>query len=67
MVEDIQEAGYWVAKIQSEVVLHGFISGYGYQENIEKLIRHFRSKKSTYQNWIFPINTAPKGTQPGKR
>jgi hypothetical protein len=58
MVADIQEVGYWVAKIQSEVVLHGFIIAYGYQENIEKLIRYFRQKNSPYKNWIFPINSA---------
>ena len=57
-VADIQEAGYWVAKIQSEVVLHGFIIAYGYQQNIEKLIRYYRRKKSPYKNWFFPINLA---------
>ena len=61
MVEDIQEAGYWVAKIQSEVVLHGFITAYGYQENIEKLIRYFRTRKSPYRFWVFPINREPRG------
>ncbi len=58
-VADIQDVGYWVAKIQSEVVLHPFIVGYGYKENIEKLIRHFRRKKSSYQNWVFPTNFPP--------
>ena len=56
LVADIQDVGYWVAKIQSEVVLHGFIVGYGYQENIEKLIRYYRRKKSPYKDWVFPIN-----------
>lgn len=56
MVEDIHEVGYWVAKIQSEVVLHGFIIGYGYQESIEKLIRYFRRRKSPYRNWFIPTN-----------
>jgi hypothetical protein len=55
-VADIQDVGYWVAKIQSEVVLHPFIVAYGYQENIEKLIRFYRRKKSPYRNWVFPIN-----------
>ena len=54
MVADIQEAGYWVTKIESEVVLHGFIIAFGYQENIEKLIRYYRRKKSPYKNWFFP-------------
>jgi hypothetical protein len=56
LVEDIQDVGYWVAKVQSEVVLHGFIISYGYQENIEKLIRFYRRKPSPYQNWVFPLN-----------
>jgi hypothetical protein len=55
-VADIQDVGYWVAKIQSEVVLHGFIVGYGYQSNINKLIRYYRHKKSPYRKWVFPIN-----------
>lgn len=56
LVADIQDVGYWVAKIQSEVVLHGYIVAFGYQENIEKLIRFYRSKKSPYQSWVFPTN-----------
>lgn len=56
LVADIQDVGYWVAKVQSEVVLHGFIVAFGYQENIEKLIRFYRGKKSPYQKWVFPIN-----------
>ena len=58
LVADIQDVGYWVAKIQSEVVLHGYIVAFGYQENIEKLIRFYRRKKSPYQNWVFPTNMA---------
>jgi hypothetical protein len=54
--KDIEDVGYWVAKIQSEVVMHGFIIAYGYQQNIEKLIRIFREKDTTYKNWVFPIN-----------
>src|SRR5436189_6463196 len=56
LVADIQDVGYWVAKIQSEVVLYPFIVAYGYQENIEKLIRFYRRKRSPYRNWVFPIN-----------
>ena len=56
LVADIQDVGYWVAKIQSEVVVHPFIVAYGYQENIEKLIRWFRQKQSPYRNWVFPIS-----------
>lgn len=56
LVDDLQDVGYWVAKIQSEFVLHQFIVAYGYQENIEKLIRFYRGRKSPYKNWMFPIN-----------
>src|SRR6266478_8766921 len=38
LVADMQDVGYWVAKIQSEVVLHGFIASYGYADNVNKLI-----------------------------
>src|SRR5580658_6076966 len=53
LVADMQDVGYWVAKIQSEVVLHPFIVAYGYQENIEKLISLYRTKRSPYKNWVF--------------
>jgi hypothetical protein len=56
MVADIQDVGYWVAKIQSEIVIHPFIVAYGYKENIEKLIRLYRSADSPYKNWVFPTN-----------
>ena len=56
VVADLQDVGYWAAKIQSEVAVHGFIVAYGYRENIEKLIRFYRRGKSTYKNWMFPIN-----------
>jgi hypothetical protein len=67
-VADIQDVGYWVAKIQSEVVLHPFIVGYGYKENIEKLIRYFRLRRSPYQKWMFPTNRPirrPVSCEPG--
>jgi hypothetical protein len=57
LVADLQDVGYWVAKIQSEVDIHGFIAAFGYQESIENLIRLYRGKQSAYQNWVFPINT----------
>ncbi len=57
LVADMQDVGYWVAKIQSEVVLHQFIVAYGYKENIEKLIHIFRNRKSPYKNFVFPTNT----------
>jgi hypothetical protein len=56
VVTDLQDVGYWVAKIQSEVVVHSFIVAYGYRENIEKLIHLYRRKKSPYKNWMFPVN-----------
>ena len=56
-VADIQDVGYWVAKIHSEVHLHPFIAAYGYQENIQRLIQIFRREKSPYKDWFFPPNT----------
>ncbi len=58
LVADIQDVGYWVAKIQSEVCLHPFILAYGYKENIEKLIHYYRRARSPYKNWVFPPNLA---------
>jgi hypothetical protein len=66
LVADMQDVGYWVAKIQSEVVLHPFIVAYGYQENIEKLMRLYRRKRSPYKNWVFPINVRFKRSERGK-
>jgi hypothetical protein len=40
------------------VVLHPFISAYGYGENIDKLIAYYRRKQSPYKNWWFPANIA---------
>ena len=59
-VADIQDVGYWVAKIQSEIVLHPFIIAYGYQENIERLIGRYRRESSPYKNWVFPVNIGPR-------
>jgi hypothetical protein len=56
LVADIQDVGYWVAKIQSEIDLHPFIVAYGYEENILKLVRIFRREQSPYRNWVFPDN-----------
>ena len=55
-VADLQDVGYWAAKIQSEVAVHGFIVAYGYRENMEKLICCYRQGNSPYKNWVFPIN-----------
>ena len=56
LAADIEEVGYWMAKIQSEVAIHPFIIAFGYQENIEKLIRTYRREKTTYRSWFFPPN-----------
>lgn len=56
LVADMQDVGYWVAKIQSEVVVHPFIVAYGYRENIEKLIQLYRTEDSPYKNLVFPVN-----------
>jgi hypothetical protein len=66
LVADLQDVGYWVAKIQSEVVLHPFIVAYGYQTNIEKLINLYRTKQSPYKNWVFPINVGSSQSEKGK-
>jgi hypothetical protein len=60
LVADLQDVGYWVAKIQSEVTVHPFIVAYGYQENINQLIRFYRRERSPYRSWVFPINAAGK-------
>jgi hypothetical protein len=52
LVADIQDVGYWVAKIQSEVVIHDFIIGYGYLENIEKLIRFLSPQEVAIQKLV---------------
>jgi hypothetical protein len=66
LVEDIDEVGYWVAKIQSEVVLHGFIVAFGYQDKINKLIHLYRRKKSSYRYWVFPRNVPSQPADSGR-
>jgi hypothetical protein len=66
LVADMQDVGYWVAKIQSEVVLHPFIVAFGYQENIEKLISFYRTKRSSYRDFVFPINVGSKPSEKWK-
>jgi hypothetical protein len=66
LVADLQDVGYWVAKIQSEIDLHPFIIAYGYRENIEKLIHLYREKRSPYKTFVFPTNliaTSPTKTK----
>jgi hypothetical protein len=53
LVEDIEEVGYWISKIQSERIVHGFILAYGYEERIKTLIKAFRKKNNPYKNWHF--------------
>jgi hypothetical protein len=53
LVKDIEEVGYWVSKIQSEPIVHGFISAYGYQERMLTLVKAFRRKRNPYKNWHF--------------
>jgi hypothetical protein len=66
LVADLQDVGYWVAKIQSEIVLHPFIIAYGYAANIEALIQQYRNKDSPYKDWVFPINADFAKCKPGK-
>src|SRR6202012_846816 len=53
LVEDIEEVGYWVTKVQSERIVHGFILAYGYEERIKTLMKAFRRKNNPYKNWYF--------------
>lgn len=55
-VEDIEEVGYWIAKLESEVVIHPFIVAYGYRESFMKLLKRFRDEKGAYQLFRFPPN-----------
>jgi len=63
LVADIHDVGYWVAKIESEVVIHPFIVAYGYATSLQKLIRLYRHKNSDYRNWVFPVNIPPSATR----
>jgi hypothetical protein len=58
-VGDMEEVGYWVAKLQSEPTTHNFICAYGYQENINKLIVMYRRKNNPYRYWIFSPPQTP--------
>jgi hypothetical protein len=51
---DMEEVGYWVAKIESDPVIIEFVIAYGYGENINKLIRRYRREDTPYKNWVFP-------------
>jgi hypothetical protein len=53
VVADIEEVGYWVTKIQSEPMLHGYIKAFGYLENMLKLVKQFRKRRNPYQYWHF--------------
>jgi hypothetical protein len=66
VVADMQDVGYWVAKIESEVALWPFIAAYGYGPNMAKLINWYRRKPSPYQKFAFPINFPPSSTKPPK-
>lgn len=58
-VADMEEVGYWIAKLQSEPITHNFICAYGYQENINKLIVLYRRKDSPYKHWVFAMPRSP--------
>jgi len=60
LVADINDIGYWVAKIESEVVIHPFIAAYGYATSLQKLIHLYRHKNSDYKDWVFPTNIPPR-------
>ena len=58
-VADMEEVGYWIAKLQSEPTTHNFICAYGYQENINKLVVMYRRKDSPYKYWVFSTPHTP--------
>ncbi len=51
---DMEEVGYWVAKIESDPAVINFVIAYGYGENINKLIHRYRNDETPYKNWVFP-------------
>jgi len=53
LVADIEEVGYWVSKIESELIVHGFIVAYGYEERFMTLVKAFRRKRNPYRHWHF--------------
>jgi hypothetical protein len=59
LVADIHDVGYWVAKIESETVIHPYIVGYGYATSLQKLVRLYRHGESDYKNWVFPTHFEP--------
>src|ERR1700722_11671216 len=65
LVADINDVGYWVAKIESEVVIHPFIVAYGYAASLQNPFRLYPIKISNTKNWVFPTNAPPRA--PGKR
>ena len=52
-VADLEDVGYWVAKIQADRAVQVFAIAYGYAENVNKLIRLYRTRKTPYKNWVF--------------
>ena len=52
-VEDIEEIGYWAAKIESHRPLMEFIEAYGYGTGIRRLIKYCRTNNGVYQRWWF--------------
>jgi hypothetical protein len=53
-VADMQEVGYWVAKIESDPAVLKFVVAFGYEENIKKLMQRYRTDDTPYRNWVFP-------------
>jgi hypothetical protein len=59
VVADVQDVGFWVAKVHGEQSLQPFIVAFGYQDGIDKLVRLFRSNKNPYQKWLLSSIAPP--------
>lgn len=53
MINDVEDAVYWVAKVESEPAVMTFIKSYGYEPGFEKLRKQCQTKRSAYKGWQF--------------
>ncbi len=59
LVADLQDVGYWVFKIKSEIATKDFIRVFGYHQNMQKLIRFYTQEESAYRSWILSVEGQP--------
>ena len=65
LVADLQDVGYWVGQIQSDIAIKKFIVDFGYHDNIQKLVRFYTRKESTYRTWIYQSSSDSSQVVPG--